>query len=276
MCKECEKILTRRGFIKNTAINAVALSTFMSSGLLYAGVKEFSKGDKTSNHIVSNDVKFSNGANHTIKGFLSRPKGEGKFKPIIISHGVGETDYLKYTAARLALVGYAAFVLLIEDKNTEEKQAKGEKKETIDAIVDYLYAQDFIINEGVGMVGFCAAGRQFVVMATEKPYIKAVVSIYGKVTDSQPSPMEVVEKIKIPIQAHFGKIDQVVPLDNAEKFSVLLKHNNKNASTYFYEDVGHSYCNFNIPQGTSPGFDYNYNAAMLTYQRSIDFLKTNF
>jgi len=276
MCKECEKILARRGFIKNTAISAVAVSAFLSSGLLYAGVKELSKDDLVDSHIVSNDVAFSNGTNHTIKGFLSRPKGAGKFKPIIISHGFGETGYLKYTAARLALAGYAAFVLLQEDTNTEEKQVKSEKKETIDAIVDHLYAQEFIISKGVGMVGFCAAGRQFMAMAAEKPYIKAVVSIYGKVTGSVPSPMEVVDKIKIPIQAHFGKIDQVVPLENAKEFSALLKKNNKKASIYFYDDVGHSYCNFNIPQGTSPGFDYNYDAAMLTYQRSIDFLKTHF
>jgi dienelactone hydrolase len=274
MCDACKEYLERRGFIKKT-LSAAALLTAPSllfSNPLYEGVHEKPKEESIENLIIAEDVSFKNGHN-TIKGFLSRPKNAIRLKPIIISHGFGEIDYLKYTATRFALAGYAAFVFLEEIK--PENSIK--TKDVWDASVEYLYAKDFIIKKGVGLVGFCAGGRNFMVLAAKKPYVKAVVSIYGKVTnEGHTSPMDLVEKIKVPLQAHFGVMDKVVPLENAKKFDALIKQNNSKAETYYYQQCGHSYCNFGIPQGTMEGFDYNYEAAMKTYERSIKFIKKHF
>jgi hypothetical protein len=45
---------------------------------------------------------------------------------------------------------------------------------------------------------------------------------------------------------------------------------------YYYEKAGHSFCNFNRPQGSDPGYDYVPEAANLAQSRMVEFLKRHF
>ena len=129
----------------------------------------------------------------------------------------------------------------------------------------------------MGLLGFCGAGTEVLLLATQMKIVNAVVTIYGDVTvDEGVLPKGTIEKIGVPVQSHFGLLDTVFPLESTKIYEKIIKQNNKKAQVFFYKNCGHSYCNFSIAEGTSEGFDYNFQAAMKTYERLITFFKTNY
>jgi dienelactone hydrolase len=278
MCEKCKEIIERRGFLKNSLMataSAMAMN-LLKPETLSASVKGFPENGKIGNLIFSEEVEFTYGENNSVKLFISRPKQSGKFNPILIGHGFGEATYLTYTATRLALAGYAAFAIL-------EVKIAGKKQEYVGigrvwtAVTEYLFARDYIAANGLALVGFCGAGTEAILAATKKPIVKAVVTAYGNVTiDKSVLPPGTIEKINVPIQSHFGMLDTVFPLASAKTYEGIIRKSNKKSSVYYYENCGHSYCNFSIAQGTERGFDYNLDAAMKTYERATEFFKKYF
>lgn len=280
MCIKCENMLKRRGFLKST-LEASALlmaSTLIDPKTLFATTSNFPEGEKLENLITSKDLKLKNGEHYSIDIFVSRPKKTGNFKPILITHGFGDTTYLKYTATRLALAGYIAVALLDEKKVTDidEKLVK-DKRDEWEVTKEHLLTMENVVQNELAVLGFCAGGTLAMLEAAENSVVKVAISVYGDLSVSNDTlPEGTIEKIKIPVQAHFGLLDKVFPLESARNFEKLILKNNKKAEVYFYENCGHSYCNFSIPEGSMPRFDYNFDAAMKTYERIITFLKDNY
>jgi dienelactone hydrolase len=275
MCEKCKELIERRGFLKKTLVSTASIMAMklMKPETLKASVKEFPENGKIENLIVSEEVEFQYGEKNSVKLFVSRPKQSGRFKPILIGHGFGESTYLTYTATRFALAGYAAFAIL-------EVTLAGKKQEYVGmgrawtAVTEHLFGKDFVAANELALLGFCGAGTEAILAATKKPIVKALVTVYGNVTiANNVLPPGTIEKINVPIQSHFGLMDTVFPLESAKTYESLIKKSNKKSSVYFYKRCGHSYCNFSIAQGTEPGFDFNFDAAMVTYQRSLEFFK---
>jgi dienelactone hydrolase len=275
MCEKCKEIIERRGFLKSALASTASIMamSLLKPESLSASVKEFPENGKIENLIVSEEVEFQYGENNSVKLFISRPKQSGKFKPILIGHGFGEATYLTYTATRFALAGYAAFAIL-------EVKLAGKKQEYVGigrvwtAVTEHLFVKDYVTANELALFGFCGAGTEVILAAAKKPNVKAVVTVYGNVTiANNVLPPGTIEKINVPIQSHFGLLDTVFPLASAKTYEGIIKKSNKKSAVYFYENCGHSYCNFSIAQGTEPGFDYNLDAAMKTYERAIEFFK---
>lgn len=271
-------MMERRGFLKSTlaaTASIMALNLFKPETLA-ASVKEFPEKGSIENLIISEELVFKNGENGSVKLFVSRPKKEGKFKPILIGHGFGDATYLTYTATRFALAGYAAFAIteVIKDSKKQEYVGLGR---AFTSTTEHLFSKDYVVPNELALFGFCGAGTEAIRIAAQKTFVKAIVTAYGNVTiDKNALPPGTIEKIKVPIQSHFGLMDTVFPLASAKTYEGIIKKSNKKSSVYFYENCGHSYCNFSIAQGTEPGFDYNFEAAMKTYERAVEFFKKNF
>jgi dienelactone hydrolase len=275
MCEKCKELIERRGFLKSSLMTTASLMALdlMNPSALKASVKEFPENGSLENLILSEEIEFQFGENNSIKIFVSRPKQNGRFKPILIGHGFGEATYLTYTATRFALAGYAAFAIL-------EVTLAGKKQEYVGigrvwtAATEHLFARDFVKANELALLGFCGAGTEAILAAARKPIVRAVITVYGNVTvANNVLPPGTVEAIRVPVQSHFGLLDTVFPLASARSYEGIIKKSNKKSSVYFYERCGHSYCNFSIAEGTEPGFDYNFEAAMKTYERAIGFLK---
>lgn len=273
-------MLKRRGFLKSTleASALLMISSLMSPQMLSAASSEFPENEKIENLITSKDLKIKNGEHYSIDIFVSKPKRTGNFKPILITHGFGDPTYLKYTATRLALSGYMAVAIINEKKITEvDDKLILDKKNAWEVTKEELFTMENVVKNELAVLGFCAGGTLAMLQAAENNIVKAAISVYGDVSVSDDVlPKGTIEKIKIPIQAHFGLLDKVFPLESAKNFENVILKTNKKAEVYFYENCGHSYCNFSIPEGSMPRFDYNYEAAMKTYERIITFLKNNY
>jgi carboxymethylenebutenolidase len=293
MCIECddEDRITRRSFLAGATLAV----TGIAFGSEAAGQQQ--QTALTSPNIIQGEVSYQNGAD-TVNGFLARPKNAGRYRAVLIAHGnPGVPEDIKYTAAYLAQAG---FVSLVYDWGSSAPMPKDDKAlaewrdyiykyefvkrqmQDVQAGIDYLKGQSFVKrNKGVGMVGFCAGGRLALLFATRSKDVEAVVSFYGAVdyrsrkhkTDPAPNVLDVVDQIDVPVQGHYGMLDEVAPAVDAKLFEKAIRRRKTPVEMYYYEKAGHSFCNFTRPPGSDPGYDYVPEAATEAHTRMVQFLK---
>lgn len=295
MCVECDddNRITRRSFLAG----ATALIAGVSFSSEIAGQQQQQQTILEDPNIVRKEVSYKSGSD-TIKGFLARPKKAGRHHAVMIAHGnAGVPSDIQYTADYLAKAGFVALVydwgssapMPTEEKALAEWRDYIFKYEFIrrqirdvQAGIGFLKEQPFVKRkEQVGMVGFCAGGRLALLVPTESKDVKAVVSLYGPVdyrsrkhkTDPAPNVMDVVKQIKVPVQGHYGLLDEVAFASDAKLFEKAMREEKTPNEMYYYEKAGHSFCNFNRPQGSDPGYDYVPEAATLAHSRMVTFLK---
>jgi carboxymethylenebutenolidase len=291
MCIDCdEEGITRRSFLAG-ATTALAGAAFA----LKAAAQQSAQQALNDPNIILDEIVFKSGAN-TIKGFLARPKKVGRYRIVLISHGnPGVPEDIKFTAAELAKAGY---VSLVYDWGSREPQPADQRErdkwvaritsytfqklqmQDLQSGINHLREQSFTKRERVGIVGFCGGGRLAFLFSTQSPDIRALVSLYGPVVyhinnpknDPVPNVLEIVDRIRVPVQGHYGLLDQVALAEDAKLFEKKMLAQKKPVEMYYYEGAGHSFCNFLRPQGSDPGFDYKPEAAALAHSRMIQFL----
>ena len=208
-----------------------------------------------------------------IKGLLSRPKGnQGKLPGIVVVHeNRGLNPYIEDVARRAATEG---FISLAPDALTplggypgtddagRELQAKRDREEMLQdfsAAFEYLKAHPECTGK-VGVVGFCFGGWVSNMMAVRVPDLMAAVPFYG----GQPTAEEV-PNINAPLLLHFASLDKRVN-EGWPAYAAALQENNKEYSAHLYPNVNHGFHN-----DSTPRFDYN--AAQLAWQRTVEFFR---
>lgn len=208
-----------------------------------------------------------------IKGLLSRPKGnQGKLPGIVVVHeNRGLNPYIEDVARRAATEG---FISLAPDALTplggypgtddagREMQAKRDREEMLQdfiAAFEYLKAHPECTGK-VGVVGFCFGGWVSNMMAVRVPDLMAAVPFYG----GQPTAEEV-PNINAPLLLHFASLDKRVN-EGWPAYAAALQENNKEYSAHLYPNVNHGFHN-----DSTPRFDYN--AAQLAWQRTVEFFR---
>jgi carboxymethylenebutenolidase len=113
----------------------------------------------------------------------------------------------------------------------------------------------------VGVVGFCWGGAMANQVAVNSPDVIAAVPYYGR----QPAP-EDVPKIKASLLLHYAGNDEGVNKGIAG-YETALKNAKVDYKLYMYEGAQHAFNNDTTPAR------YNKEAAQLSWQRTIAFLK---
>lgn len=295
MCVECgdDKRTTRRTFLSG-ATAALAGVVLISEA---AGQQSPFQKVLDDPAIIKATVNYKSGTAN-VEGYLARPEKAGRYRAVVIAHGnPGVPEDIKYTAAYLAQAG---FVSLVYDWGSSAPMPKDEKAlaewrdyifsyefvkrqvQDVQAGIDYLEGQPFVKrNKRVGMVGFCGGGRLALLFPTRSKDVKAVVSFYGAVdyrarkhkTDPAPNVLDVVKQIDVPVQGHYGMLDEVATAADAKLFEKAMREQKTPVEMYYYEKAGHSFCNFTRPQGSDPGYDYVPEAATVAHTRMVQFLK---
>ncbi len=123
----------------------------------------------------------------------------------------------------------------------------------------------------LGIVGFCRGGRMVWMYASHNPSLKAGVSWYGSLvgdpTPAMPTqPLDLVDKIKVPILAFYGGKDKGITSDQIEQLRAKLKADGSPDETIIYPDAEHG---FNAELRPS----YNEAAATDAMKRALAWLK---
>jgi carboxymethylenebutenolidase len=212
-------------------------------------------------------------------GYLVTPPGTGP-GVIVIQEWWGLVDHIKDVAERFAVEGFVALAPdLYHGKATKEPDEAGKlmmdlKLEAaardLSGSVDFLLAHDKVQPKKVASVGFCMGGALSLVLATVKP-IDACVTYYGLPSQTEPD----YSKIKGPVLGHFADQDDWATPDAAKKFfarlgemGIAAELHNYPATHAFFNETSHE----EHPQRVG---SHNEEAAKLSWERTLEFLRTN-
>ncbi|MEL6944174.1 MAG: dienelactone hydrolase family protein [Bacteroidota bacterium] len=267
--------LDRRGFMNKLstyAVGGITVPILLQSIMPdYENTLQVEADDeRLKSEMVSYDSPKGGG---NMKGLLSRPTGvKEKLSGIIVVHeNRGLNPHIEDVGRRAALAGFISFApdaltpLGGYPGNDDDGRTLQRKRDREEMLQDFIAAFEFLkshpeCNGKVGVVGFCFGGWVSNMMAVRVPELLAAAPFYG----TQPSAEEV-PNIKAALLLHFAAFDKRV---NAgwPAYAEALQENNKEYSAHLYPDVNHGFHNDSTAR-------YDYEAAQLAWQRTIDFFK---
>ena len=119
--------------------------------------------------------------------------------------------------------------------------------ENIAAGADFLRALPWTPDDApVGVVGFCLGGGLALLALARSDAFGAGVIYYHSLFPDEAE----LERIRAPMQCHYGTADRTTPLSEVEAFRSTLDEYEKDYELFLYEGVGHSFLNPN--QDASP------------------------
>src|SRR5918911_355258 len=247
--------------------------------------------------ITHGKVEFKSG-DHTVDGYLARPRKEGRYPAVIVLPGNWITEpYIPETVAMLAQGGFVGMVVntfyLFPKRATfeESRQIPWEETQKIlreqitdeliyqdtQAGVNFLKSQPFVKKGRQGVTGFCFGGRNALLFAARSKDIGAVVPFYGPLVPfadqtraerpHQPLDPDVVKQIRVPVQGHYGTKDRNIDLGTVREFEKALQAQGTPVEIYTYE-AEHGFFAYNRPT-------YRADDARLARDRMLAFFKKN-
>jgi carboxymethylenebutenolidase len=265
----------RRPFLEEAATlvggitAAAALLPLLDSD--YARAETIKESDP---RIVTERITFT-GATGAVKGYLAKPKGDGRHPGVVVIHEIGGVNpHIEDIARRLGTEGYVALAVdflsplggtPIDGKGAAQIAMKLNPAQTAAngvAAVKYLRSRPDV-NGKVGEVGFCWGGRVAQAVAVEDPTLDAAVVFYGE----PPNPSEA-PKLRAPLLMNFA--DPKLDVRNGEEVLVYenaLKAAGKDYELHFYPGAQHGFNNdTNAPR-------YNEAAAKEAWGRTLDWFR---
>jgi carboxymethylenebutenolidase len=263
------KPLTRKNFmnrlVKLTGSMAIAMSALSVLESNYAQAETVSEQD---DDIIIEEISYP-GDGATMKGYLARPKANGKFGSVVVIHeNRGLNPHIKDIARRVAKAGYIA---LAPDAlspfggtpaNEDDARALFSRIEAPKNVNNFLKAFDYLkarpeSNGKTACMGFCWGGALTNQMAVNSPTLLAAVAYYG----GQPPAAEV-PKIKAEMLLHYGGLDTRINA-GIPAYEAALKAAGVKYQIFVYEGANHA---FNNDTG---GERYNPAAAKLSWERTL-------
>ena len=233
-------------------------------------------------NVIHGTVSFKSGSGE-IAAYIGRPASKGRFPVVIVVTGSSIADEsIRNETASLAQNGFVGIAPDIYSLQKQEMTLEEKRKvlaeqitddnifQDIQASIDYVKLQQFATSR-VGITGFCFGGRcALMFTATHPNEIHAVVPFYGNLktpafANRKQDPIDVVNKIKAPVQGHYAEIDREIPIDQLKAFTASLKKNGVHTEVFTY-DAPHGFFPYNQPT-------YNQAAANLSWKRTIGFFK---
>jgi carboxymethylenebutenolidase len=142
-----------------------------------------------------------------------------------------------------------------------EEMEKQMAKDLMDC-TSYLKSLDFVVNEKLGIMGFCMGGGLTYQLSTMYPF-NASVPFYG----ANPKPLGSVENISSPILAFYAGEDERINAGVPSLVEAMVKYK-KQFSLKIYKGAQHSFFNETRPS-------YNKEAASDAWDSSLAFFNKN-
>jgi carboxymethylenebutenolidase len=262
---------TRREFLDRAARHAVG--GFTAAAMLAALTPNYALAQQVpmnDSRIHTEYLTYTAPSGHSIRGYLARPAGGGKWPGVLVFHeNRGLNPYIEDVARRLAVDGFVAFApdalsTVGGYPGNEEKAAQlfaklDPKTRIDDLIAAYAFLKSLPVTTGrIGAVGFCYGGGVVNILAVREPTLAAGVPFYG----IQPGAMDTA-KIKAPLLIHYAGLDERVDAGWPAWESALKAHH-VDYRAYFYPDVNHGFHNDTTPR-------YDQAAAALAWSRTLAF-----
>lgn len=267
--------LDRRGFLSKLSAYAVGGVTVPALlGFIEPNYKDTLQIQPDDPRLNSEFIEYdSPKGGGKIKGLLSRPIGNQEKLPgiVVVHENRGLNPHIEDVGRR---AGFEGFLSLAPDALTplggypgtdDEGRELQRKRDREEMLQDFIAAFEYLKSHPecsgkIGVVGFCFGGWVSNMMAVRVPDLKAAVPFYG----GQPTAEEV-PAINAPLLLHFAGLDKRVN-EGWPAYAAALQENNKEYNAHLYPNVNHGFHNDSTPR-------YDYEAARLAWQRTIDFFR---
>jgi carboxymethylenebutenolidase len=202
-----------------------------------------------------------------MNGFLGIPGGVGK-KPVVIHlhERYGIVQHTTDLGQKFVDAGYLTIVpdFFSRFAGDREVLARGDDRcelsdeevlFDLDAVIEFLGAIPEADMTKVAMSGVCQTGRQPILAAAKRDYLKAAVVLYGAVYDAdwkshpiRPEPIDkLMQAITCPMTAVFGELDNLIHRDNIVRMFTVLAQTKKSFEIRVYADAPHGFLNDTMP-----------------------------
>jgi carboxymethylenebutenolidase len=269
------KPLKRQEFIsrlvKLTGSMTAAMAVLPLLEVNYANAQVVPEHD---DDIITEEISYAGGEG-TMKGYLARPKKDGKYGSVVVIHeNRGLNPHIKDVARRVAKAGFigmapdALSVFGGTPANEDEARELIGKLDAVKSTNNFLKGLEYLrsrseANGKTGCVGFCWGGGVANQLAVHDPTLNAAVAFYGR----QPA-KEDAAKIKAEVLLHYGGLDERIN-EGIPAYEEALKAAGVKYHLYVYEGAQHAFHNDTAPTR------YNEAAAKLAWSRTIElFMKT--
>jgi len=217
------------------------------------------------------DIELKLGSGRSVKAALARPAAAKAPGLLLIHEWWGLNDEMRGVAARMADAGFLALSVdlfegaVASDPNRARELMTGldaaKATETMTGWAGWM-RRDAACNGKVGALGFCMGGGWALNTALATP-LEAAVIFYGNCNKSAAE----LAPLKGPVQGHFGRLDQGIPVAMAEGFRAALKTAGKPGEIHIYE-ANHAFARIGGPNFHAP-------SAELAWKRTFEFLQKN-
>jgi carboxymethylenebutenolidase len=221
---------------------------------------------------MTTQVKFASKAGGELEGALAEPAGAGKVGGLVVLqewHGINAQ--MKAKCDRFAQAGYLSLAPdLYHGKVAANDEEAGKLMGQLDwgkAVAEIGDAVAHLraharSNGKVGVLGFCMGGALTLAASRYVEGLACAVPFYGLPT----TPLDEFAKVKVPIQAHFAKVDAWAKASVAEQIQAKVKSGGGSMDLFVY-DAGHAFMRDGDPS------HYDADAAKLAWDRTLEFLK---
>jgi len=219
----------------------------------------------------TNDIELKLASGRSVRAALARPAAAKAPGLLLIHEWWGLNDEMREVAARMADAGFLALsVDLFEGQAASEPNGAralmtgldaAKATETMTGWAGWM-RRDAGCSGKVGALGFCMGGGWALNTALATP-LEAAVIFYGNCKKSAAE----LAALKCPVQGHFGRLDQGIPVEMAEGFREALKAAGKPGEIHIYE-ANHAFARIGGP-------NFHQASADLAWKRTLEFLKKN-
>lgn len=216
----------------------------------------------------------------SIGGLLAVPEVEGRFPAVVVIPTIRGLDaFAREVVERLAGEGFVALAVNIFDHPGVPEdifKRPGAQPDTeilgdLDAAFAMLQKDPRVIPEAICAWGYCIGGRFSLLWPTYRSELAAAAAFHGFPTNdtSNPNtptePAGRVDQLQVPVIAHFGEADHLVPMSEVERYRSELEKHGRDYELYIYPGRDHGWTGRSNPS-------YHEGDAELAWRRSIQFL----
>ncbi len=201
----------------------------------------------------------------TMEAYLAQPEASDPAPAVVVIQEIwGVNSHIQFLTDRFPAQGYVGLAPAMFHREGRMTMGLHEEMDNavarmqqctdegivadVQAAVDYLKAQPFVLADRIGIVGFCYGGRVSYLAACNVSDIKASVVYYGgRIMSSLgdgPSPFDQTSKITAPVLGLFGEEDQNPSPEDVAKIDAEMTRLGKNHEFHVYPGCGHGFnCN---------------------------------
>jgi carboxymethylenebutenolidase len=252
------------------------LTTMMASGFALAVQPVVANTIQTnSTGLLAGAVSIPLENGGSLPAYVARPtRPSGALSVVLVVQEIfGVHEHIQDICRRLAHAGYLAVAPELYFRQGDPRQYKSipellakvvSKVPDEQVFADLDAAAKWAASNGgdaerIAITGFCWGGRITWLYAAHNPKLKAAVAWYGRLMgESTPNtpkhPIDVVNKLKVPVLGLYGGLDQGIPQESVAKMRVALQTISTPTEIVVYPKANHG---FNADYRTS----YNPEAA---------------